>query len=411
MSGRRIGNGDIFAWGRAIRAVVLLVGISLLFFFLLFPGEKERVEDLPSSPEEPPVSAEAATQPKPTEMADFNLARIRSATNEATLNETLESMALPELLKALEALNHPDESSSARPLKLRIFHRAAELNPEAAGKWAVEYLSGRERTDFLGNLAATWAGRDMDATIAWAKQLPDGDRVGAVSKIAYEATASDPRKALELARDLPEGQVRNEIITHIAGEWSAKSPEKIVEWAGQIRDEGLRQQVVSRVATAWADTNPASAAGLALNSLPAGKLQDDAVMGIVQRWVQSQPADAAAWVGQFPEGRLRDTATEEVMKLWSDKNPADAGKWLDSLPSGSSRDAAASAYVGKVLETSPEAAGQWALQIGDESARTSALLRVSASWLASDPEKAASWIRQAAISDELKDRLLSRKAP
>ena len=49
---------------------------------------------------------------------------------------------------------------------------------------------------------------------------------------------------------------------------------------------------------------------MVLQELPAGRLQADTIISIVQRWAQQSPADATDWVNQFPDGDLRDTALE-----------------------------------------------------------------------------------------------------
>ena len=83
--------------------------------------------------------------------------------------------------------------------------------------------------DYLCDAGSAWAGKSLADASAWARQLPEDDRGGVLASVAYEAVATDPRKALELASELPGDDSRTELITHIAGEWSSKNPRQIAE--------------------------------------------------------------------------------------------------------------------------------------------------------------------------------------
>ncbi len=328
---------------------------------------------------------------------------------ESRIEDWIKLVSLDEIPALVELLDRDPDSKLHAEIVLRLFQKLAASDPQTAAYQIGLREPGPERQRLLGALAILWAGQSLPDSIAWARALPEEERGFALGKVAYEAVAIDPRKALELAGELPGGETRTELVTHIAGEWVEKNPGEIADWAKQISDDGLREQVLSRVAAAWGDSNPTAAAELALKSLPAGKPQDDAVMGIVQRWAQRQPAEAGAWVAQFPEGKLREAAAAELTKLWADQDSGAAGSWLGGQAAGASRDAAVNAYIGKILAGHPESAAQWAAQIGDAALRDSALERVAESWLASDPAGAAAWLAGAQLRPEVKARLAEPK--
>jgi hypothetical protein len=165
------------------------------------------------------------------------------------------------------------------------------------------------------------------------------------------------------------------------------------------------------VATIWGETDPVAAATLVLNALPPGKEQDDAVVGIVQRWAQSAPEQVSVWVAEFPEGPLREVALENVAKLWSDQNQQETALWLKSLASGPSRDAAISAYVTRIAPSSPDVAVGWMASIEDDSMRLRQMEALAENWLSSDKARATEWITQALMPASVKTRLLSPKEP
>ncbi|HLP77891.1 MAG TPA: hypothetical protein VK327_13340, partial [Candidatus Paceibacterota bacterium] len=136
-----------------------------------------------------------------------------------------------------------------------------------------------------------------------------------------------PVEALRLAAELTVSSERDEMIRRAAMEWALQDAVAAIEWARQIPDVALRSQVLASEAIAWADSAPESAATLAVESLPSGRLLDDTVISIVQRWAQQQPAAAAAWVEQFPSGALRLTAAENLLAQWSQTDAERAQQW------------------------------------------------------------------------------------
>lgn len=163
---------------------------------------------------------------------------------------------------------------------------------------------------------------------------------------------------MNLAMDLLPDEPMSKLITYATAQWAAVAPADAAKWAEQIADESLRNQSLISVATSWAVTDPGAAASLALKDIPVGREQQDAVVGIVERWTQIDPAGASEWVGRFNVGTLRDTAVENLVSLWTDKDPSAVEHWLKGLPTGSFRDTAIGTYISKVAVTSPNEAAR-----------------------------------------------------
>lgn len=209
--------------------------------------------------------------------------------------------------RAAEETPWPEEE------KERIRGWAQSAPREAAG-WATALSAGDNRRFALETAALAWGDRDPASAAQWARGLPDqAERALALTDIADEAVRSDPILALELARSLPDA-IRSEIVPRATREWATQDPAAAADWARRISGESLRATVLAGIATVWSDQDPVKGATLAVKELPAGRLQADAVVSIVQRWVQQSPAVAADWVQQFPDGDLRDAAIENLGK-------------------------------------------------------------------------------------------------
>jgi len=215
----------------------------------------------------------------------------------------------------------PSAQANARPLEEPVWSEAekeririwAQSAPSAAAGWATALPPGANRHFVLETASLAWGASDDPAAAAqWARSLRDeAERTLALTNIAGEAVRSEPLLALELARSLPEAD-RDELVPRAAMEWAVQDPEAAADWARRIPGESLRAKVLAGIATVWSDRDPVAGATLAAKELPAGRLQADAVVSIVQRWAQRSPADAAGWLLQFPEGELRDAAMENL---------------------------------------------------------------------------------------------------
>ena len=257
----------------------------------------------------------------------------------------------------------PNHASLPAPSEeeLERVRQLAESDPRAAAFSATSLLANPARVEAIRAAAIAWANQDLAGAIEWGHRLSDeNERQKALVSIGYEAVRSEPLRALALAMELKAEPDRDELIRHAAGEWALTTPRAAAEWARQIDEPSLRTRALANVATAWAEMDPRAAAALAIEELEPGRLQEDTLVSIVQRWAQGDPADAAAWISTFEEGELRAAAIHNVVKLWSDQNRAEAGEWLNALPPGPMRTLAMAAYVEQIAPAFPAQASQWA---------------------------------------------------
>jgi hypothetical protein len=211
----------------------------------------------------------------------------------------------------------PVRSASRRGLNVESLRQWAETDPRAAAASVNRLPSGETRREAINAVAIIWANHDPAAASEWARQLADQeDCETGLASVAYEAARNDPVAALTLALELSAGAARDDLVTHAVAQWAASEAAAAADWAGKISDSALREQTMSIVATVWSESDPVAAAEYAVAMLPSGRVLDDAVIGIAQRWVQVEPEAAAAWVDEFPDGTLRMTALEILGQLW-----------------------------------------------------------------------------------------------
>jgi hypothetical protein len=229
-------------------------------------------------------------------------------------------VALKDIPEALRFLQSLPEQPGFRDLMFALIRQWAESDAPSAAHWAEGMPIGAIRQESLNGVALVWANQDLDGTIQWATQLPaDDERTEVLRGTAYEAARTEPLTALSIAVESPASPENDALIQHSALQWASKSPEEAARWAVDISDQALRERVLSLVAAAWGESDPVAASKLAISAIAPGKAQDDAVIGIVQRWVQTDPDATQEWVQSFPKGVLRETAIANIIQLRREK--------------------------------------------------------------------------------------------
>lgn len=239
----------------------------------------------------------------------------------------------PEIAAALLSSMMPDELN--RIAAQRLFDRWATADPKVAMEWAQRLADSASRQAFMTVAALRWATANLAEAAAWARNLSeDESRSAIMAAIGQEAIRSDPMEALRLARELPEGPLSADLYVRASGEWAHQDRDSAVEWARQIQDMNLRQQVFEQIAIVASAKDLQAAANIALHDMAPGAQQDRALVSIVQRWVQEDPAVASSWVSQFPDDSLGQHAASILIETWATTGLEAAGKWLSTLSPG-----------------------------------------------------------------------------
>lgn len=342
----------------AIFAVPLLLALSAknsVEFDLRLPGSQRTTAATVSGPNDHATSPEIdsskerpSTPPRqtPTNKSGVPIAietdlDLQSEEIELAV-EKVAPADVPAALAALGAQTGP----AATEMRQLLVRRWAERDVAAAATWATQLPEGAPRNQALEQVAIAWAETDLDDATAWLRDLPDGEgKHLATLSTAYEAARTDPLVALELASKLPASPARDELLVHAVSQWATADFAAAAGWAGQIPEADLRQNLLSSIAVAASAENASAAAGFIASSLAPGETQTRAAVSITQRWTQSAPQDAAAWIAQFPDLPVRDAAVENLVGLWARQDSPATANWLSALPSGSLRTTAINIFA------------------------------------------------------------------
>jgi hypothetical protein len=153
-------------------------------------------------------------------------------------------------------------------------------------------------------------------------------REKALEQIAWDGIDVDPELSREaFARLSPDRPARAKLAAHFAMRLAERDPQQAIEWALGL-GQGEREEALGRVAVVISSTEPSRAADLIAEHLPAGSPRDRAVVQVVQRWAQAEPAAAAEWIGAFDAGAARNAGLKVALAGWLDQDAASAAAWI-----------------------------------------------------------------------------------
>lgn len=197
-----------------------------------------------------------------------------------------------------------------------LLHDGVKEDPNAIAAWTLALPPGELRDQAILQVALAWQAQDESAAWHWASSLePAATRDATMMALAYELTRHDPALAFGRAQSIAEGAALLPLIEHIVANWALQDPETAWAEVKNLRDDAQRHAALVSLTTSWAETNPAAAATLAVESLPAGPQQNRAIAAIVQRWTQQDPEGVEQWVTTFPDGPIKENALEHMKNL------------------------------------------------------------------------------------------------
>lgn len=153
-------------------------------------------------------------------------------------------------------------------------------------------------------------------------------REKALEQVAWDGIDVDAELSREAFGKLASGgEARQRLAGHFAMRLAETDPARAIEWAKEL-DEGERGEALGRVAVVISAKEPERAAKLIAEHLPAGAPRDRAVVQVLQRWGQSEPAAATEWAGDFDAGEARSAGLKVTIAAWMARDASAAARWI-----------------------------------------------------------------------------------
>lgn len=224
----------------------------------------------------------------------------------AAREEWVNAIPVSEIRAVLDAMSPVELTTDAAQLLVR---RWAAVEPHVAATWAEAIAVTETRPVLQIALALSWSETDLESALVWANGLTD-TRGEVLTQLGYELARDNPLRALDVGAALPPTTGSDELILHALRQWGAANPAAAHAWLQEWPASELRVRAFTDLAAATAERDPMLAAQIAATQTVAGPQQDRAVIGVVQRWAQTDLSATVAWVEAFPAIPLRDQAIE-----------------------------------------------------------------------------------------------------
>lgn len=166
-----------------------------------------------------------------------------------------------------------------------------------------------------------------------ALSLPAGEeRNQRLVESAWQGIEEDAETARRGIEALPaEHPDRVRLLQHLAMRHAEADPEAALAEALKLPSELERSAAVGSIALVLSENDPQKAAGLISEHGVAGRDLGVAVVQVVRRWADQDPAAAAAWASAFPPGEFRQAGWGAVFQAWLPRDAAAAIGWCASL--------------------------------------------------------------------------------
>ncbi|MES2921065.1 MAG: hypothetical protein V4819_05955 [Verrucomicrobiota bacterium] len=301
-----------------------------------------------------------------------------------------------------------------------IFAKWAKTDPVAAAARLASMPKDRVGDRSAGMLAASWAQKDPEAALKWAKSLKGDWKSNSTSEVYKVLARTDAAAVWERLKGEP-GHLRGKIVGGILEIVADEDPQKAMS---MLMSVGSKSE--QRIATGsflqglnWNDTrlafevieqvkDPATrrenlgnqmyyAAWMAPDLLKeqVAKLTDrekiDTSRQVLRGLVSADPAAAEKYFIELPEAQRSSQTLSQMMAQYANLDPKKAFDFATSLQNPQEQTAAITGLFGNWGNDDPEAAAAGWKKLPEGQGRLEALDTVATSWGRSDPEAAKAW--------------------
>jgi hypothetical protein len=186
-------------------------------------------------------------------------------------------------------------------------------DPLAAAQFAETNSIGDTHDQLLHRVAQLWAATDSSAALNWATTLNNpAERDSLLTEVCLQVAESDPAAAVRMRSQLVTDEKPNEGLEAVLQRWAEKDFSAALNWALSRAAGEQRDLLIARLASVQSQTSPFEAATLVVEQIPAGRVQTEAAIAVLNAWASLDVPAAGQWAARFPEGDLRARAYSEL---------------------------------------------------------------------------------------------------
>jgi hypothetical protein len=288
-----------------------------------------------------------------------------------------DGMDVAQVRQALEELK-TRSIRDADQIRLRLIERWAELEPEAALRYAETLSQGSDAQYAIAAVIGTWGANNAKAAEDAVERMADGfpksiARAAMVSVLA----ASNPHRAFAL---LEQSRPFYENITALFGTWAERNPDEAAAHALKLRADWQQSLALKIVAEKWnkSDRDGALAWAQSLPSIPGEgvtieRRDPKPLAAVLKTWFSEDAESALRWLEQQPDSAMKTDVLGVLSKDLGSENPQQAVEAASMMPAGKAQESALRNLIREWGESDFDGALDWAQQHTDQRIRNSLL--------------------------------------
>jgi hypothetical protein len=224
------------------------------------------------------------------------------------------------------------------------------------------------------------------------KSMRDGTTREAWRMLLYSWAKFDPQNALGYAAANSDGRSQWFAVETIMNSWGEDNFNSAARWVVNDADPKIQSMALNALVLGYSNKNPAEAAKFVAGLAP--DLGHPMFRQVAERFAESDPVGAAAWVDLLPPGSARGQAIERVADRWARRDPKAAGDWVARHAGEKEANDAGRRVAIRMAEADPNQAMQWTASLPDGDVRNTAQRAAMSKWAQQNAEGAADWINR-----------------
>lgn len=266
--------------------------------------------------------------------------------------------------KAYESL--PGGTGRFSELKILAF-AWGQVDPEAALAWS----NKQEHWDkhiANGSIMDSWARKDADSAIAWARENFEGKENPYFIGIINGLSETDLPKATDLMTDLPFGRVRGRSVHMLFEKVWNEGEDVAMHWAEHLPEGSLQNFAYGELGEKVARSDMPRAIEW-IESMNESSLKLSVTEKVTKEMARRNPVETANWINSLPNDKSKTAAMIQLAEIWTRQDPIATAEWINQLPASENTDPLIETLVVKVHRTDPEGAMTWAETISNPERR------------------------------------------
>jgi hypothetical protein len=284
-----------------------------------------------------------------------------------------------------------DAESQRAALLSGALNGFVQADPRRAAEIAEQLPPGEERRRLLWQIATSFAQRDPDAALAWAQGFDAADPQLIVT-ILRNVAFKDPLRAFDLAESVAEPARSQTYFSAIGGPIADERQfSALANRVLAMQDGQNKTALVVALIGSWASRPGNTAPALDWMLANGAVLPVEAFERIGFQYAQANPGAAAAYIDRVPNG-ARAAWISAVTVGYATSDPRSASAFLERFRGDPAFDRAAVALSQQLAASDPPAAARLLASVGTRGADGAGPeIAIAGQWAQRNPAAAAAW--------------------